>query len=49
MTGIVEAIAAYSILSTLLATYSVRQFVLLNRVASKLEDSPAHGSEAGSD
>ena len=49
MTGIVEAIAAYVILSTLLATYTVRQFVLLNRLASKLEDSPAHGSEAGSD
>ena len=34
MTGIVEAIAAYAIHSTLLATYTVRQFVLLIRLAS---------------
>jgi hypothetical protein len=49
MTGMVEAIAAYAILSTLLATYTVRQIVLLNRLSSKLEESPAHGSEADSD
>ncbi len=49
MTGMVEAVTAYTILSTLLATYTVRQIVLLNRLAFKLEESPAHGSEADSD
>ena len=49
MTGIVEAVTAYAILSTLLATYTVHQIALLNRLASKLEESPAHGPEADSD
>tara|TARA_B100001079_G_scaffold158672_1_gene136012 strand:- start:448 stop:597 length:150 start_codon:yes stop_codon:yes gene_type:complete len=49
MTGMVEAVTAYAILSTLLATYTVRQIVLLNRLAFKLEESPAHGPEADSD
>ena len=49
MTGMVEAVTAYAILSTLLATYTVRQIVLLNRLVSKLEESPAHVSEPDSD
>jgi hypothetical protein len=49
MTGMVEAVTAYAILSTLLATYTVRQIVLLNRLVSKLEESPAHVPEADSD
>ena len=49
MTGMVEAVTAYAILSTLLATYTDRQIELLNRLSSKLGESPAHGSEADSD
>ncbi len=49
MTGMVEAVVAYALLSTLLATYVVRQIVLLNSLVSKLEESPSRSPEADSD
>jgi hypothetical protein len=49
MTGMAEAVVAYTILSTLLATYVVRQIVLLNGLVSKLEESISRSPGADSD
>ncbi|HJL55111.1 MAG: hypothetical protein QGF28_05020 [Candidatus Thalassarchaeaceae archaeon] len=49
MTGMVEAVVAYTLLSSLLATYVVRQIVLLNGLTSKLGESSSRGPEADSD
>jgi hypothetical protein len=46
MTGMTEAVVAYTLLSTLLATYVVRQIVLLNGLIAKLEESPSRDPEA---
>ena len=49
MTGMAEAVVAYTILSALLSIYVVRQIVLLNGLVTKLEESPSRSPEADSD